>query len=160
MKRIVPAIAIVLMLAGCATHTPAPKPFTTHYGESAVTLADHINGCKNVTLHDPGAGTQTGLASVATCTLDGRKITIDSYTDADAANVEPLVESVKKEQFWSEGTGWTAFETDDSWIQYQITNDTSSIFGEPSLAPDLNGEKTAAKKIATALGGHVIHFTP
>jgi hypothetical protein len=162
MKRIlVVAAASLLVLTGCAAH-PTAKPFTTHYGESAVTIANHIKGCEDVAHADIGAGGQTGLVSAATCTLDGRKITVDTYTDANAADAMPLVKATKLEQYWAAGEGWTAFETDDSDIQYQLTGDAEELmkigFAGSAPTPDVSGEHAAAASIAKSLNGHVEHY--
>jgi hypothetical protein len=102
------------------------------------------------------------MTSAATCTLSGRKITVDSYKDATAADIRPTVEASGTAQWWAQGTGWTAFETDDSLIQLQLTNNAAALaeitFSGAQPTADLSGEHTAAKSIAKSLGGHLEHF--
>ncbi|MET4702777.1 hypothetical protein [Frigoribacterium sp. UYMn621] len=158
--------AVVLILTGCSTgpSSPAAKPFKTTYGDSAVTIANHIKGCKDVALSDVGDGTKSGLASAATCTLDGRKIAVDSFIDADSANMDALIAANKNEQYWSSGKGWAAFEIDDSLIQLQLTNNTQELakymFDLKAPAADVSGEKAAATTIASSLNGKVERYKP
>lgn len=102
------------------------------------------------------------MSSAATCTLEGRQITIDSWSSASVADVAPLVKASGKEQYWASGVGWTAFETDDSEIQLQLTNDAAALLkaglAEATPTPDVAGEKTAADAVAKALDGSVHHF--
>jgi hypothetical protein len=162
MKTLVIALAAVLLLAGCSAGHPAPNPFTTHYGQSAVTIADHIQGCEDVANYDIGAGTQSGMTSGATCTLGGRKIIVFSFKDAASANFSDLIESNNQEQYWAAGSGWAAFDADDSVVEFQLTNNTTELakymFDKAVPTPDITGEKDAAQAVAGSLKGRVAHF--
>lgn len=164
MKRIGAALVAMLALTGCSAAAPTAKPFTTHYGESAVTIANHITGCKGVALADIRAGVQSGMASSATCTLGGRKIVVDSWKDASAADMANLMKANNAEMYWASGTGWTAFEVDDSQIQLQLTNDASALmksaFDKTQPTADTSGEHEAATLVAHSLNGRVNHFVP
>lgn len=166
--KVRPIVIVALsvgMLAGCAVSAPATKPFKTHFGQSAVTIANHIDGCKNVALFDVGDGTKSGVTSGATCKLDGREITLFSFKDAASSDMHNLVQANGREQYWAAGKGWVAFETDDSYIALQLTNDAKALsdymFGKVATpSADVNGEKTAATSIAKSLDGQLEHYIP
>lgn len=157
-------VTILVLVALAACSTPPAKPLRTHYGESAVTLANHIKGCHGVVRADIGAGAKAGMASSATCRLAGRKVVIDSWNDASSADMTALMAANKTERYWAEGVGWSAFDADDSQIQLQLTNDAAALlksaFENSQPTPDVNGEQAAAKSVAKSLNGLVRHYTP
>ena len=161
-------VGCALMLAGCsggATAAPSPtataKP-TTYYGETASALAALIPGCSDVKAGNVGKG-GPGLTSTASCVLGGRTIDVNSWADATAADMVPLLKANGAELYYATGTGWTANIRRDATLQMQLTNDASGLVaaaGAPTAAADLPGEKQAATAIASALGGTVQHFLP
>lgn len=156
--------AAALTLAGCAASPKADEVFKTDFGQSAVTIANQIHGCEDVALFDVGDGTKSGVTSAARCILDGREVTLFTFKDAASSNVRSLIEAGEIEQYWAEGKGWAAFETDDSLIALQLRNDTKALseymFDKSMPTPDIAGEKVAATRIAKGLDGRVEHFKP
>jgi len=168
------AAVAVLALAGCGstepeaatvtTSRPTPKP-STYYGETATTIAAQVKGCADVKAGDVGKG-GPAMASTATCMLNGRTVTINSWITADARDgVNGVLQANKVEAYYAQGEGWTVTATDDPDLQLQMTNDAAALLanqfaGKTPPPPDLPGQKASAEAVVTALDGTVVHIQP
>ncbi|NVM97690.1 hypothetical protein [Arthrobacter sp. SDTb3-6] len=168
------AASLFLALAACGGHTVAAatsptassKP-STYYGEAASAIATLIPDCKDVQVGDVASGPQSGLSSLATCTLDGRKLTVYSWADGPSADSvsEMLAANKSQEAWYVNGNGWTAIVQYDDTLMYQLTNQADKLLadGFAGVTPppaDVPGEKAAADKVVAALGGDVVHYQP
>ena len=174
-----PAVALIsavfmLALAGCggpstavtAAPTATSKP-TTYYGEAASAIATMIPECRDVQAEDVASGPLSGLSSLATCTLDGRKLTVYSWADGSKAGgvSEMLAINKSQEAWYANGEGWTAIVQYDDTLMHQLTNQADKLLadawkGESAPPADIPGEKSAAEKVVAALGGDVAHYQP
>jgi hypothetical protein len=167
-------VAVLLLLTGCGqskpavstvtTSTPTPRP-TTYYGETATAIASQVEGCSDIKAGDVGKG-GPGMASTATCMLNGRTVTINSWTTADARDgVNAVLKANKAEAYFAQGEGWTVTATDDPGLQLQLANDAAALIansfaGKATPAPDLPGQKASAEAAVAALDGTVVHVQP
>ena len=165
---------MLLLLTGCGqskpavstvtTSTPTPRP-TTYYGETATAIASQVKGCSDIKAGDVGKG-GPGMASTATCMLNGRTVTINSWTTADARDgVNAVLKANKAEAYFAQGEGWTVTATDDPGLQLQLANDAAALIansfaGKATPAPDLPGQKASAEAAVAALDGTVVHIQP
>lgn len=161
---VLPVLA-ALALTGCAAHQAAPTKPTTYYGESASAIATHIKGCTNVKTGNVGHGTASGLASTASCTLAGRIIDVNSWTNATHGDLAPMMREDKVEAYYATGKGWTVTTRDNPLLQLQILNDAAGLMkaafaNEQMPAQDVPGEKTTANAVVSSLDGHVVHVIP
>lgn len=165
------ATVAVLALAGCGSggvaktaSTPKPKP-STYYGETATAIASQIKGCTDVAAGDVGKG-GPGMASTATCMLNGRTVTINSWSTAEARDgVNAVLQANKTEAYFAKGEGWTVTATDDPNLQLQMTNDAGALManafaGQATASSDLPGEKSSAAAVVASLGGSVVQIHP
>jgi len=168
------AVAVLLLLTGCGqskpavstvtTSTPTPRP-TTYYGETATAIASQVKGCVDIKAGDIGAG-GPAMASTATCMLNGRTVTVNSWTTADARDsVGRVLQASKVEAYFAQGEGWTVTATDDPGLQLQLANDAAALLangfaGKTPPPPDLPGQKASAEAAVAALDGTVVHIQP
>lgn len=168
------AAAALLLLAGCGqakpanatvtTSTPTPKP-STYYGETATAIAAQVKGCTDVKAGAVGKG-GPGMASTATCMLNGRTVTINSWTTADARDgVNGVLQANKVEAYFAQGEGWTVTATDGPELQLQLSNDAATLIangfaGKTAPPPDLPGQKASADAVVASLDGTVVHVQP
>ena len=170
------ACAVLLLLAGCSsapqeklpaavlTSTPLPKP-TTYYGETATAIASQVKGCADVKAGEVGKG-GPDMGSTATCTLNGRTVTVNSWVTAEARDgVNGVVQSSKREAYYAQGEGWTVTATDDPGLQLQLTNDAAALLAnslaEKTVPPsDVPGQKSSAEAVVASLDGEVVHVLP
>ena len=178
MRSVVVAVivAAVLTTAGCsaaapvtrtattASPTATPRP-TTYYSETATAIASQIKGCADIKAGDVGKG-GPGMASTATCMLNGRTVTINSWTTADARDgVNGVLHANKVEAYYAQGEGWTVTATDDPNLQLQMTNDAAALLanalaGKTPPPPDIPGQKASADAVVASLDGTVVHIQP
>lgn len=167
-------VVVLLLLTGCGqskpavstvtTSTPTPRP-TTYYGETATAIASQVKGCSDIKAGDVGKG-GPDMASTATCMLNGRTVTINSWTTADARDsVGRVLQASKVEAYFAQGEGWTVTATDDPDLQLQMTNDAAALLangfaGKTAPPPDLPGQKASAEAVVAALDGTVVHIQP
>jgi len=167
-------VVAVLLLAGCAqskpavvtetTSAPTPKP-TTYYSETATAIASQVKGCVDIKAGDIGAGAPA-MASTATCMLNGRTVTFNSWTTAHARDgVNGVLEANAQEAYYAQGEGWTVTATDNPELQLQLTNDAGALLAnalaEKSLPPpDLPGQKLSAEAVVASVDGTVVHIQP
>jgi len=143
---------------------PKPKP-STYYAETATAIASQIKGCTDVAAGDIGQG-GPGMASTATCILNGRTITINSWSTAEARDgVDAVLQANKTEAYFAKGQGWTVTATDDPTLQHQMTNDAGALManaseGQTTASSDLPGEKSSAEAVVASLGGAVVQIHP
>lgn len=166
------AAAIALALTGCSgastasTTSSAPTKPPTYFGEAASAIATQITDCKEVKTLDVADGPKSGLSSLATCTLDGRLLTVYSWADeSHAAGVPEMLAVNNQEAWYASGTGWTAIVQYDDTLMYQLTNQADKLlaaaWGGKSAPPaDIPGQKSAADKAVTSLGGKAAHYKP
>jgi len=170
------ACAAILLLAGCSsvsqvkpqatatTSTPTPKS-STYYGETATAIAAQVKGCADVKAGDVGKG-GPDMASTATCMLNGRTVTINSWATADARDgVNGVLQANKVEAYYAKGEGWTVTATDDPDLQLQLTNDAAALIAnalahKTPAPPDILGQKASADAVVASLDGTVVHIQP
>ena len=166
MKRAAIGLVSVLLLAGCSsvpTAGSAPEPMpTTYYGESAVTIASSIEGCSGVAAGNVGGG-GPGLASTATCTLDGRLLYVNSWMDQPHGDLTQILKSDGVEMYYAKGEGWTVTAGSFPMLQLHVTGDQDALLKlsldpTPGPDPDLPGQKASAESVASSLDGEVVHF--
>lgn len=145
-----------------AATTPAmadSKP-TSYFGESAAAIASRIDGCGTVKAGDIAMG-GPGLASIASCTLDGRIVDVYSWSDSKSLkSVTNVLEANQVETYYAVGNGWTAFVQPDETLKWQLTNQAGKLLDASTAAPDLPGQKSVIEKIATDLGGTAKSYKP
>ena len=167
-------VVVLLLLTGCGqskpavstvtTSTPTPKP-STYYSETATAIASQVKGCVDIKVGDIGKGAPA-MASTATCMLNGRTVTFNSWTTADARDgVGRVLQANKVESYFAQGEGWTVTATDNPELQLQMTNDAAALlanaFAEKTPPPpDLPGQKSSAEAVVAALDGTVVHIQP
>lgn len=166
MKRAAIGLISVLLLSGCsstptAESSPSPVP-TTYYGENAATIASSIEGCSEVTAGNVGGG-GPGLASTATCTLDGRLVYVNSWMDQPHGDLTQILKSDGAEMYYAKGEGWTVTAGSVPILQLQVTGNQDelqklSMDATSGPDPDLPGQKASAESVARSLGGEVVHF--
>ena len=170
------ACAAILLLAGCSSvsqvrpqatataSTPTPKS-STYYGETATAIAAQVKGCTDVKAGAVGKG-GPGMASTATCMLNGRTVTINSWATADARDgVNGVLQANKVEAYFAQGEGWTVTATDGPELQLQLSNDAATLIangfaGKTAPPPDLPGQKASADAVVASLDGTVVHVQP
>jgi hypothetical protein len=171
--KAVGAAAVLVLMVGCGqskpvtatvtTIAPTPRP-STYFGETATAIAIQIKGCADVTAGDVGGG-GPGLASTATCMLNGRTVTINSWSTVDARDgVNRVLQANKQEAYYAQGEGWTVTATDNSDLQRQMTNDvsgllTNALSDKTPSPPDLPGQKASADAVVASLDGTVVHVS-
>lgn len=145
---------------GTTSATTVSKP-TSYFGESATAVASRIDGCANVKAGDIANG-GPALASIASCTLDGRTVVVYSWSDSKGLNsVTSVLEANRAETYYALGNGWTTFVQPDETLKWQLTNQADKLLGStPNAAVDLPGQKAASEKIAESLGGVTKNYKP
>lgn len=140
-NRLAVVAASVLLLAGCAqaTPAPAPKPVSFTYGASATAIATAVKACKDVKEETP-ASTAVGISSLASCTIDGKRVDFYSWDDATAqGDPGKQLAGLSIEAYYAAAEGWSAQAHEDG---------------------DLSGQQSVAKTVAKAIGGEVFHAVP
>jgi hypothetical protein len=159
-------VASALLLTGCASQ---PKPVvipTTYPGQTATAIAALIKGCTGIVAGDVGDGVKSGLASTASCTLNGRMIDINSWSENDnGESATAVIKADKIEAYFAAGNGWVIATRDFPDLQLQFTNNAGTLLqhafdGKTPPAADLPGEKATAQLVVKAIGGEVIHVVP
>jgi hypothetical protein len=136
MKRLVALGAVILVLVGCSSTPAKAKPPTFKAGDSALSIARAIPGCKDFKNQNVPA-TATGLASAAGCTLDGFPLEAFSWkSTGDASTALSAIQQGDTEGYVAAGSTWQV-----------VAN----------LDGDLAGQKTAVGKAAKALGVELTH---
>lgn len=168
-------LAAGLLLAGCASSTPArhattparSPSFVARPGTDAAAIAGHITGCTGVAAGSVGAH-PGDMSSTASCTLDGHTVIVDSWAAMGDAMISPQLKAGPL--FYAYGEAWTAFTADQgadaahTTLQEQLTNDAAGLFAESTDGDryppaSLDAQQRIAQTVAAALGGTVGHLT-
>lgn len=126
------AAALIVLLAGCGT-TPVATP-TFGFGDAAVAIARAVKACRASAAQTVPAGT-TGIASIATCSINGSQVDFFVFTDAAAQSSAQLTTG-GTEAYIAHGTGWDA-----------VTHESGRI----------SQQKVVITTIVESAGGTVVH---
>lgn len=141
-RSIVILAASVILLAGCSSGTTssakAPRPTFT-YGASAAAIATAVKACKNVT-EEAVPASAVGVASLASCTIDGKQVDFYSWDDAKAqGDPTQMFAGMQLEAYYVASEGWSVFS---------------------HLDGDMAGQKSVANAVTKSIGGKVFHSKP
>ncbi len=131
--KILLAAGAVLLLAGCAA-APAPSA-TFGLGDQAVAIAQAVRACRAASAQQPPA-TATGIASVATCSINGSQVDFVVWTDLAAQQAQGPVATATTEGYVAHGAGWDA-----------VTHRSGQV----------STQKVIATAIVGFVGGTVVH---
>lgn len=124
---------LVVLLAGCGTAPQSPAP-TFGFGDAAVAIARTVKACRAAASQTVPAGT-TGVASIATCSINGSQVDFFVFTDAAAQSSAHLT-TRGTEAYIAHGTGWDA-----------VTHESGRI----------SQQKLVVTTIVQSAGGTVVH---
>jgi hypothetical protein len=133
MKTLIAGGALLLLLAGCSA-TPAPIA-TFGLGDQAVSIAQAVRACR-ATSEQPVPAGATGIASVATCSINGSQVDFVVWTDLAAQKAQGPVATATTETYVAHGSGWDA-----------VTHDSGQV----------GTQKVIAAAIVSFVGGTGVH---
>lgn len=133
MKTLLAAGTLLLLLAGCSA---APAPVATFgLGDRAVAIAQAVRACR-ATSEQAVPATATGIASIATCSINGSQVDFVVWTDLTAQKAQGPVTTATTETYVAHGAGWDA-----------VTHSSGQV----------SAQKVIATAIVSFVGGRVVH---
>ena len=133
MKTLIAGGALLLLLAGCSA---APAPIATFgLGDQAVTIAQAVRACRATSAQQVPASA-TGIASVATCSINGSQVDFVVWSDLATQKAQGPVATATTESYVAHGDGWDA-----------VTHSPGQV----------SSQKVIAAAIVSFVGGTVVH---